>query len=159
MILIGIFSRKLLAYLASALVLLGIAYVFLAAVGLAPTPFTRMTETKMKVTNLSSGDFEVTYTNSDSLAKEEFVSVYVSKSGQSFFTKWIPRKTLLFRYDPAMSNSPLPSISASGSNRILISIPRVSSVIFQTRSWGNVSVDYEIGHVDYSGTGASQGVP
>jgi hypothetical protein len=155
----GMFSRKAIACSAGAIVLLGVGYVFLASIGMAPTPYTRMTETRMKIRNLSGEDFEVTYTNSDSLAKEEFVSVYVSKAGvngESWVAKWFRNKTLLFRYDPAMWNSPLPAISVSGPNRILISIPRISSIIFQRRSWGNVSIDYEIGQIDYPGTGASQ---
>ena len=59
----------------SAILLMGIAYVFLAAIGLVPTPYTCMTETKTRITNLSGGDFEITDTGCDTLAKEEFVSV------------------------------------------------------------------------------------
>jgi hypothetical protein len=113
----------------------------------------------MKITNLSGGDFEITYTNCDTLAKEEFVSVYVSKAGgnkTSLFARWLNKRTLLFQYDPGMWNSPLPLVRASGQNRILISIPKVSSVIFQSRSWENFPVDYEIGHIDYPGGRISQ---
>jgi hypothetical protein len=113
----------------------------------------------MKITNLSGADFEITDTDCDLIAKEEFVSVYVSRTvakGQSWFSGWRNRKTLLFRYDPGMPDNPLPSINASGENKILISIPDISSVSFQSRNWGDVSVDYAIGHIDYPGTGVSQ---
>lgn len=148
----GMSLRKALAFFAIAIFLLVAAYVFLAGTGKVPWPSSRFTETKMKIANLSGGDFEVDYTNSDLLAKEEFISVYVSKAEAntgSLLSKWFPRKTLLLRYDPGNADAPLPSISASGPNRISVSIPRVSSIIFQSRTWGQVSIDYEIEHVDY----------
>ncbi len=145
---------------AGVLLLLGVAYVLLASVGLVPAPFTCMTETRARVTNLADGDFEITHTDCDTLAKEEFVSVWVAKAKRgSWFAGLFPTRTLLFRYDPAMLDSPLPSIRAAGPHRIVISIPRVSSVMFQSRSWGDVSIDYEIEQVDYPAPGPSQQTP
>jgi len=155
-------SRRALALLASVVFVIGIAYIFLTKVGMVPTPSTCMTESKVRITNLSGGDFEITDTDCDFLAKEEFVSVYVSRArtnGGSLLAKWFRGKTLLFRYDPAMLDSPLPVIRASGSNRILISIPRVSSVMFQSKKWNNVSIDYEIEQVDFPVTGAIKEAP
>jgi hypothetical protein len=137
--------RKALLYLAIVLVPLGIAYAFLADFGV-------ISETKAKLSNLSGADFEVTYTNSDRLAKEEYVSVYISRTAlnrTSAFDRWRNKRTLLFRYDPGRWDAPLPSISNSGPNKILIAVPRVSSITRQSKSWENLSVDYEIGYVDY----------
>jgi hypothetical protein len=84
-------------------------------------------------------------------------AIYVSKTeerGGSLFGRLFSRKTLVFRYDPAM-NSPLPLITASGPNTVLISISRISSIMFQSKSWDNVTIDYVIGQVDYPRTDAS----
>ena len=147
--------RKVLAYFAGAIVLLVAVYLISEYAG-------AQTETEMKIHNISGGDFEITYTSIDRIAKDEFISVSVSQAAASrepFFAKRFRRKTLIFRYDPGAWDSPLPSISASGPNRVLISIPEVSSLISQSRNWGNVSIDYDIGHVDYPGSGESQQAP
>jgi hypothetical protein len=43
----------------------------------------------------------------------------------------------------------LPVIRASGRDRIVIAVPRVSSVLVKAKSWRNVSIEYEIGKTDY----------
>src|SRR5579863_4759123 len=104
MILDGIFSKKALVCFAGAIALLGVAYASLMAIGLAPSPYARMTATEEKITNLSGGDLEITETSIDSFAKEEFISIYISKAGvkgESLVAKWFRKRTLLFRYDPA----------------------------------------------------------
>lgn len=130
------------------------AYIVLVLAGVAPQRFSCNSQREMKLTNIAGHDFEITYTNCDVLAKEEFVSVYISSTKDNrkwWVPEWLIRKKLLFRYDPAMPTDSLPSIRVSGQNRISISIPRVSSVIFASKKWENVSVDYQIGHVDYPG--------
>jgi hypothetical protein len=144
--------------LVGSLALLAAAYLFLALVGVVPAPFACSSETKQTLGNVSGMDFEITYTNCDTLAKEEFVSIYVSKTGESggsLFGRLFSRRTLVFRYDPGMWNSPLPLITASGPNRVLISISRISSIMSQSKSWDNVTIDYVIGQVDYPRTDAS----
>ena len=145
-------AKRAVLYCASIVVALAAVYVILVATGRIPLPGACITEEKMRIPNLSGMEFEVTYTNCDTLAKQEAISIYVSRAavnGESLFARWLNRKTLLFRYDPARWDSPAPSINATGNGRILISIPEVSSVFFQTRKWRNVSVDYNIGHTDY----------
>jgi hypothetical protein len=111
-----------------------------------------MTEAEAKIANLSGADFEITYTNCDTLAKSEFVSVYVSRakvSDEPFYSRWREKKTLLFRYDPWTADGPFPVISPSGPKRISISVPKVSHIFLKGRSWNGISVDYQIGHVEY----------
>jgi len=151
--------KKHLGLVVGGVTLLAMAYLFLAYIGAVPAPSTCTSETKETLTSVLGGDFEIVYTNCDALAKEEFVSVYVSKARGNrnpLLARLSGKKTLLFRYDPAIPNSPLPLVTASGPNRILISIPRVSSILFQGRNWEQVSVDYDIGHVDYPETGSTQ---
>ena len=112
-----------------------------------------VTEDKGTMPNVAGMEFKIVYENCDTLAKEEEVRVYVSRAAENgdwFFTRWLNRRTLLFSYDPGGVNDvPLPSIHTSGAKRILISIPRVSEVLFQSRKWRDVSVDYDIGHIEY----------
>jgi hypothetical protein len=113
------------------------------------------TITKKRTADAMGDAIEVTYANCDTLAKEEFVSVYISKAAnKSFpFTKWFQKKTVVFRYDPHGSDGDtddFPRIENKGPNKILISVPDVSSIFVETRRWGNLTLDYDIGHVDYS---------
>jgi len=151
--------KKRLGLIAGSIMLLATAYLFLAYIGVVPAPYTCSSETEKRIVDISGYDFEIVDTDCDALAKEEFVSVYVSKTEGNknpLLVKLLGRKTLLFRYDPAMWNSPLPLVTASGPNRILVSIPRVSSVLFQRRNWEHILINYDIGHVDYPGTVQSQ---
>lgn len=85
---------------------------------------------------------EVEYTNCDTLAKDEAVSVYVSEAHQG--ARDSNRRTLVFRYDPGGVQNQPPAITASGNHRILISVPEVSSISVQRRKWREVAIDYNI---------------
>lgn len=109
------------------------------------------TETRMK-TSFPVADIEVVYLSCDTIAKQDSIDVYFLKAGtnkQSPLIRWLYKKTLVFRYDPAVEDGPLPVIRASGRDRIVIAVPRVSSVLLKAKSWRNVSIDYEIGKTDY----------
>ncbi len=150
--------RRILRWGVSAVMVLAAAYIVLVLAGIAPNRLSCNSQREIELTNISGHDFEITYTNCDGLAKEEFVSVYISSgksSGKWWLPGWMSKKGLLFRYDPAMPNAPLPSIKASGQDKVVISIPRVSSIIFEIRKWKNLSVDYEIGRIDYPPTNQS----
>lgn len=150
-------ARKALLYCAGSVVMLAIAFVMIVpdarvTVVRMILPGACMTEQTALIPNLSGMKFEVVYTNCDTLAKEEATSVYISRAsvnGESLFARWSNRKTLVFRYDPARWDSPPPSIKALRNDRVLISIPEVSSVILQSRRWRKVSIDYNIEHIDY----------
>ena len=106
----------------------------------------------MTIPNLSGMEFKIIYTTRARLFVTDYaISVYGRRAAvkeESLFARWSKRQTLLFRYDPWNYDSPLPSIRASGNDRILISIPRVSKVLFQSWRWQNVTIDYDIGQND-----------
>ena len=115
-------------------------------------PNTCISEEPKTIPDLSGMKVEIVYTNCDTLAKQEDVSVYFSPAVQgkkSWFAKWTNQRTLVFRYDPDRSDAPLPSITNPSQSTILISIPEVSSVSYQNRKWKSMSINYEIGKVDY----------
>ena len=108
------------------------------------------TEQLTTIPDLAGIKFETTYTSCDTLVKTEAVSVYASRAaagGESWLSRWRNRKALLFRYDPGRWDNPPPSIRVAGKGRIVISIPQVSSVMFQSRRWRDVSIDYDIGRI------------
>jgi hypothetical protein len=110
-----------------------------------------LTETEMRA-SLGQEDIEITYTNRDTLAKDEAIRVYFLPSGANRarpFMRWFNRKTLVFEYDPGMPDEPLPAIKELAKWRNLISIPQVSSVIFESKAWGNHSIDYQIEKIEY----------
>jgi hypothetical protein len=145
--------RKTLTYCAATVVALCFVYAVLVIAAVVPWPFACLTETKMKIANLSGMELEVTYTNCDVIAKDEFVDVYASpaigRGWESFFARLLNRKTLIFRCDPGKPDDVVPTIKAAGDNRILISNPGVSSIFYQSRKWKNVSMDYAIGRIYY----------
>lgn len=109
-------------------------------------------ETKMALSDVSGTDIEVVYTNSDALAKEENISVYVcaaSRGKTAWLRKAFRRKALLFRYDPGSPDDPLPTITSPARNQLVISLPRASSISVRRAQWNGVSVAYEIGRIDY----------
>src|SRR5580698_10236567 len=81
----------------------------LIQMGILPSPYATSTKTLTKIRNLGGNDYEVTYTSSDTLAKNELISVYVMKTSKGLGS-WFHRKTILFQYDPALTIDP-PSIT------------------------------------------------
>ena len=104
------------------------------AFGYSVTQITCSTE-RVKEDNLSNLRFEVEDTSCDVLAKDEAIRIYVKDTtldGRWFFSKWRNKRTLLFTYDPGRPDVPPPSISRRSQSTILISIPDVSQVIYET---------------------------
>jgi hypothetical protein len=141
---------RLLGY--SALALFGAAIISggLVLFGLLQVPGANISETMLVLNDVNGAGFEVIYTNSDTLAKEEWVNVYVYDSGSrsTWLNRLMHRKTLLFSYDPGYP-ALTPRIEAAGPGNVRISIPRVSSVLYQGHQWKGLSVDYQIAKVDY----------
>ncbi len=109
-------------------------------------------EKKLEIDDPAGYRFEVEYKSCDTLAKEEYVSVYatrVSSKSAGLFSKWKDQRMLLFRYDPGREDNPLPSVTWPSQSEILISIPEVSSIEYQNYEWEQMSVKYSIGRVDY----------
>jgi len=116
-------------------------------------------EVRLKTEDPSGYIFEVEDTTCDILAKDEAISVYARKvdpKGPWVLSGWRNQRTLLFRYDPGRWDNPLPSITHLSQSTILISVPEVSSIDYQNRKWANMSVNYEIGRVDYPAASKQQ---
>jgi hypothetical protein len=144
--------KKILICIVSALALLWVAYA-------AIVNSSCIAETKMRA-SFPGEDVEVVYLSCDTLAKQDTIDVYFLKAGankQPSWIRWLYRKTLVFRYDPAFEDGPLPVFRASGPDWVLIAVPRVSSVLVRTEKWGDVSLDYKIGQIDYAETNKAQG--
>jgi hypothetical protein len=98
--------RKFVPYLFG-LSIIAILWVALVEMGILPSPNSTITETQLRIHDLNGHDYEVKYTNSDGLSKDENVSVYASRSkkdGELPFIGWFRKKTLLFEYDPGIAN-------------------------------------------------------
>ena len=126
---------------------LSAGYAFLRSIGIIE-PNACISEQRMTIPELSGARVELVQTNCDTLAKDEAISIYFSRSavkGDSWFARWRNHRALVFRYDPGRSDNPLPSITNSAHSTILISVPEVSSAIYQSGSWENISIAYKIG--------------
>jgi hypothetical protein len=128
-----------------------VVYVLAVTVDLTRKPFLSKTESRMTVTNVEGTDFEVTFTKLDAITNREYVSVFADKTGTGPKPagKRDEDEALLFRYDPSEETGALPLIKSAGPKKVLISIPRVSSILFQRRLWNGLSVDYDIGVVEH----------
>jgi hypothetical protein len=126
------------------------AYFFMRQIDTAE-PNACISEEKMTVPDLSGTKIEVVYTNCDTLAKTESISIYFSQAKRkSRLAQWQDHRALVFRYDPGRYDNPLPSITRPSPSTILISIPEVSSILYQSRDWEDISVVYNLGKMDYS---------
>lgn len=139
-------------------VVLAAAYAILRTAGTNSPAWPSCISEEMKtIPDLAGMRVEVIYTNCDTLAKTESVKVYLSRAAvkpDSWFAQWRSRRTLVFWYDPAgtaFSDMPLPSVTHPAPSTILISVSEVSSVEHKNRKWGNMSIEYAIGKVDYKG--------
>jgi hypothetical protein len=135
------FVKTSIFWIAVIAVPLGVFYLLLAAVGLAPTPYTCITEMHGKVSDVAGFDFEVSETDCDTLAKDASISVFASKAGQA-------HKTLLFKYGPA-GGDPFPLITPIDQHSVQISVPWISDVIFRRDGLKDLSVVYKIGVIEY----------
>jgi hypothetical protein len=98
------------------------------------------TEKVKKFYNMSGYNFEVTHTDCDAIAKWHFIDVLVAKGGST-------RQTVLLEYVPAVEA--LPVIKLVGAKAFRISIPRISSLRLRRDRWENLSLDYDIGSIEY----------
>jgi hypothetical protein len=107
-----------------------------------------LTEARENIHDSAGVDFRVEYTSCDTLAKDEAIRVFAERPVDiPVLGKWLKKKTLLFRYDPEEDLNPTITIPQSG--RVVIAVPRLSSIAMQKRHWNGWQIDYEIGHIDY----------
>lgn len=100
-----------------------------------------LTEVRGRLSGLSGLDFEISETGCSAIAKDDAVSVLVSKAGER-------KKTLLFKYDPVYVD-PYPTITSIDEHTVEISISRVSFIFCRRDRWDALTVKYDIGVVDY----------
>jgi hypothetical protein len=139
------FARMPIRWIVGFIATATVGYVYLVPVGLVRAPHTCITETRTKLLNVSGFDFEISETDCSTLGEDASISVFASKSGQ-------PGKTLLFKYGPA-GTDPVAVITSVDEHTVQISVKRISDVVFQKDSWEGLSVNYNIGFIDYPGSG------
>jgi hypothetical protein len=142
------FAKVFLRWAAGLAVTLGAIYLLLVTVGLAPTPHTCITEIHKRFFDVSGFDFEISETDCSTLGEDASISVFASKSGQT-------KKTLLLKYGPA-GVDPLPVITSVDQHTVQISVSRISDLLFHLDNWEGLSVNYNIGVVDYPARGAEE---
>ena len=98
--------------------------------------------TTISTSSIAGLRFRVEDTDCDTLAKEEWVSVYG-------FADRDRGRTLLFKYDPGSYPLPPITIHLPDPKTIIIAAPSVSSVEFQLDTWNNRSIRYDIGRIYY----------
>jgi hypothetical protein len=110
-----------------------------------------ITEKQAKFENVAGWDFEAEYTNCDTLAKDEEVRVFAvpAQAKNSRLGRLLARRRLIFAYDPASSIADGLTVQAKDAERILISLPRASSVFERNRTLGQIGIDYDIRRIDY----------
>jgi hypothetical protein len=121
----------------------------LPAILLAPLIGACSTEVKRQIRDLSGFDFEIDETECDLLAKDAGSSILISNTGEH-------KKTVLFKFGPA-DDDLLPAIKVDKQHSIvLISISHISFVYLRKDRWRNMTAKYDIGRVDYPGSGEIQ---
>lgn len=110
-----------------------------------------ITTSEAKFSDVAGWDFEVEDTNCDTLAKDEAVRVFAVRSdaNRSSWIRFLARRRLVFQYDPWNQDELVPSITATGKDDIMISIPRVSYIYEQNRLIGHTAVAYDVRKVEY----------
>jgi hypothetical protein len=108
--------------------------------------------------DIGNAEFHAININCDTLAKEEFVDVYAYKSdSSSVLPNWLRRRTVVFVYDPGGPAESLPRFDLTGNNRIRISVPEVSEILYKQASWDGNVLEYDIGKVDYPSANVAVG--
>jgi hypothetical protein len=97
-----------------------------------------VTEDRGRTTGLSGFDFDIIET---SCFFDPAVSVFVSKAGEQ-------KQTLLFKYFP-LGIGPVPTITSMGGHVVQISVSHVSSLSCRRDRWGDLTVKYDIGAIEY----------
>ena len=117
------------------------AYLWLAMVGLAPTPFDCTTEVRGRTFAVSGFDFEISETYCDTIAKTAAISVFASRPGKE-------KKVLLFKFVPAYKDL-LPVITQLDPHSVRISIAEISSLFLSRTKLKGLNVNYKIDVIDY----------
>jgi hypothetical protein len=133
--------RRLLLWTMWPVLVLTAIYLYFAMMGLAPTPYDCITETRGRISGVSGFDFEISETDCDTLAKDAAISIFASRPGQA-------RKVLLFKFDPAYDDL-MPVITSVDQHTVQISIPRISSLFLRRDKLKDLFIIYKIDIIDY----------
>jgi hypothetical protein len=140
----GSFARALIEWVALFTVPVGVIclsmYLMLVLIGLDPLTAC-ITETRGKISAMAGSDFEISETNCDEIAKQDWISVSVSRPGKA-------HKTLLFQYDPP-DVDPFPVITPTGPHSVQIAVPWNAEVLFHRDGPNGLSVVYKVGGIEY----------
>ena len=101
-------------------------------------------ETIERVSGVAGLDFEIVYTNCDLLAKDEAITVYASR-GQGLPGWFSKREIFKYTGGPDISLA----LTASDRNSVRVSVEAVSSIHFARDRWEDVTIIYNIGHIEY----------
>ncbi len=104
------------------------------------------TEVRGRISGAVSFGLGISETDCDTLAKTSTISLFASKPGQT-------SKVLLFKFFPAYGD-PMPVISAVDRQTVRISIAEISSVFLYRDKLNDLTVDSQIGAIDYPDAGA-----
>jgi hypothetical protein len=110
-----------------------------------------ITESQAKFENVAGWDFEAEETNCDTLAKDDEVRVFAvpALAKNSRLGRLLARQRLIFAYDPGAPGADGLTVQARDAKRILISLPKASSVFEKIRTLDQVGIDYDIRRIDY----------
>jgi hypothetical protein len=119
---------------------LGPVFLGLIMIGWVPLPGARITEDRGKVSDISGFDFEFSETACDVIAKDDAITVFISRPGAA-------NKAAVFKYDPGSDE--LPVVTSVDRHTVLISLRSVSSIFFRKHSWADLAITYNIGDIHY----------
>ena len=138
------FVRSRVATIAAAGATAAILYYWLPDILLLAFPLPGACHTSIlgKIDNAVSYDFEISNTTFKTLASDDAIAIFISCTSQS-------EKTALFKYDPG--NAELPIIDVVEPRTVVVSVRRSSSVYFRKHRWEDVSIRYDLGHIQYPG--------
>jgi len=106
------------------------------------------TQVRHRISNLSGLDFEISETMCHTLVVDDAISVFASHPDGR-------ERILLFKYDPG-GDVPLPVITSAPPRKIKISVPWISSIQVRRQTWDDLTIEYDIGRIDYPGPERSQ---
>jgi hypothetical protein len=110
-----------------------------------------ITETQAKFENVAGWDFEAEDSSCDTLAKDVEVRLFAvpAQAKNSSLGRLLARRRLIFAYDPGTTGADGLMVQARDAKRILISLPKASSVFEKIRTLDQVGIDYDIRRIDY----------
>ena len=94
-----------------------------------------------RIAGLSDFDFEIRESGCNIFVRDNTTRVFISRAGGT-------KKTLLFKYFPPGSDA-IPTIASLDEHTVQISIRRVAIIFCRRDKWETLTVQYDIGVVDY----------